>query len=201
MKKNERLKISPVETLKEDEMNNSIKKSLGSLHGLRRWQSGAIMLLLLLAVGCSTVKYVPVKGETIIRDSIIYIERVDTVKVQLPPVKVKDYTALGDTLKLSDGYSNAWAAVDAEREMLVGGIETDSKASIDVPVKEKEKIVYRDSVRTVEVPIPVEVPKEVKVIPKFWRITGVFGLISLVLLLTFTGLKIYRFFKGRNILK
>lgn len=145
-------------------------------YGLGKWQSGAIILLLLLAVGCSTVKYVPVKGETIIRDSIRYVERVDTVKVQLPPVKVKDYTALGDTLKLSDGYSNAWAAVDAEREMLVGGIETDSKASIDVPVKEKEKIVYRDSVRTVEVPIPVEIIKEKKIYPKWMVILSILGI-------------------------
>ena len=199
MKKNEGLKNRPVETLKEGEMNNSIKNSFGPLHWLGKWQSGAIILLLLLAVGCSTVKYVPVKGETIIRDSIIYIERVDTIKIQLPPVKVKDYTALGDTLKLSDGYSNAWAALDAEREMLVGGIETDSKASIDVPVKEKEKIVYRDSVRTVEVPIPVEVPKEVEVIkiPWIYKVLSVVGLLSIIGIALWVFLK----FKGFGILK
>lgn len=155
---------------------------------------GAVMIV----VGCSTIKYVPIKGETVVRDSIRYVERVDTVKVQLPPVKVKDYSALGDTLRLSDGYSNAWAAVDAERDMLVGGIETTADAEVDVPVIYKEKLVYKDSVRTVEVPVEVPVEKEVKVIPKFWRVTGIFGIVCLVLLSAVIGWKVYRFFKFRK---
>lgn len=154
---------------------------------------GAVMIV----VGCSTVKYVPIKGETVVRDSIRYIERVDTVKVQLPPVKVKDYSALGDTLRLSDGYSNAWAAVDAERDMLVGWIETAADAEVDVPVIYKEKLAYKDSVRTVEVPVEVPVEVEKKVVPKFYRIMTILGIVFSTLVLVFAGLKIYGFFKGK----
>lgn len=181
-------------------MNNSIKKSLGSPYGLRRWQSGAIMLLLLLVVGCGSVKTVPITTNTQVHyvDSVRYEIR-DSIRI-IERSRWKDYGGLLDTLRIRGNRSEMKAWTDTTNNILNGSLEED-------PQEEKQRIIYRDRWKTKDSlvfqdrPVPYEVTKEVKIIPKFWIITGVFGIICMVLLLTFIGLKIYRFFKGRNILK
>lgn len=133
---------------------------------------------------CGQVKYIPVAGETIIKDSIIYEERIDTAWITLPPVKVKDYSALKDTLRLDGVYEVAWAAVDEGKEMLVGGIET-TKEKIPTQVIYKTKTEYRDS--TVYKEIPIETIKEVVKTPRWsW-----YSLLFNILLILFVGIKIY----------
>lgn len=173
-------------------------------HFASKWTNYPFLVLIVacgLAVGsCGQIKYVPVntttqveiKDSTVlhIKDSIRYTEA----------TRYKDLAWLGDSLKIEGQRSRMWAVADTAKGAIVGGLEED-------PQEEKHRIIYRDRWKTKDSlvfqdrPVPYEVTKEVKIIPKFWIITGVFGIICMVLLLTFIGLKIYRFFKGRNILR
>ena len=155
-----------------------------------------------LAVGsCGQIKYVPVSTNTEVnvKDSLV-INIKDSVRITERSV-YKDYAGLLDTLRIKkNGVASMTAWADTTHNLINGTLETE-------PQEEKTRIVYkdrwkvRDSLVFKEVPVPVEVTKEVKVIPKFWRVTGVFGIICLVVLSTLAGWKIYGFFKGRNILK
>lgn len=171
-------KIKPVERLKT-----------------RRWVGLPLILSIALygAIlgSCGQVKYIPVAGETIIKDSIIYEERIDTAWITLPPVKVKDYSALKDTLRLDGVYEVAWAAVDEGKEMLVGGIET-TKEKIPTQVIYKTKTEYRDSLVYKEIPIEIEKERIVKVYPKGLVILSILGTISILVLLFILYIKIRR---------
>ena len=69
-----------------------------------------------------------------------------------------DYTDLLDTLRLSTTYSEFESYIDTTKNILKGSAKN---KDIDIPVqiKWKEKIVYKDSVKIVEKPYPVEVEK------------------------------------------
>lgn len=101
------------------------------------------------------------------RDSII--TKIDTIPVELPPVYIKDYTSLGDTLHLGTEYASARAWVNPELELLEGDIKSNPKP-IYVPVPTHEEYHQKDSIIIKEV--PVEVEKVVKVYPKimWWSI-------------------------------
>ena len=72
-----------------------------------------------------------------------------------------------DTLKLETTYAKAEAYLDTANTVLRGTIENKSDAPVKTQIKWKEKIVYRDSIVTKEV--PVEVTKEVIKYPKtYW---------------------------------
>ena len=164
--KNTRVKNRPVERLKT-----------------RRWVGLPLALFLavcgLAVASCGHIRYIPVAGETIIKDSIIYEERIDTAWITLPPVKVKDYSALKDTLRLDGVYEVAWAAVDEGKEMLVGGIET-TKEKIPTQVIYKTKTEYRDSTVYKEIPIEIPVEKEVIKIPWIYKALSAVGLLSII---------------------
>jgi hypothetical protein len=159
------------------------------------WVNGRLALFLavcgLAVASCGHIRYIPVAGETIIKDSIIYEERIDTAWITLPPVKVKDYSALKDTLRLDGVYEVAWAAVSEEKEMLVGGIET-TKEKIPTQVIYKTKTEYRDSTVYKEIPIEIEKERIVKVYPKGLVILSIFGTISILVLLFILYIKIRR---------
>lgn len=169
-------------------------------YGLRRWQSGAVTLLLAAALslgGCKTIQYVPIKTDTQVevKDSTVFHIK-DSVRI-IERSRWKDYGGLLDTLRIRGNRSEMRAWTDTTNNILNGSLEED-------PQEEKTRIVYkdrwkvRDSLVFKDVPVPVEVTKEVKVIPKFWRISGVFGIICLVLLLAVIGWKVYGFFKFRK---
>ena len=147
------------------------------------WVNGPLALFLavcgLAVASCGHIRYIPVAGETIIKDSIIYEERIDTAWITLPPVKVKDYSALKDTLRLDGVYEVAWAAVSEEKEMLVGGIET-TKEKIPTQVIYKTKTEYRDSLVYKEIPIEIPVEKEVIKIPWIFKFLSAVGLLSII---------------------
>jgi len=116
------------------------------------------ILILSLLVSCSIIKPVPVQTQIKyeIRDSINFKD--STVYHTLYKEVYKDYTNLLDTLKLSTSYADAKAYVDTSKMLLKGEIKN-KDADVPVKIKWKEKIIYRDSIVTKEVPVPVEVEK------------------------------------------
>ena len=104
-------------------------------------------------MSCSTIKYVPVKGEDIYhteyitKDSIVYTP-VEVIKEVVPEL---------DTLYMETTVAKAKAYLDTNLNTLKG--EMKNKKEIIY----KDKIVYRDSIiiQKQEVPVPVEVVKKV----------------------------------------
>lgn len=124
----------------------------------------SIILLTLLLTSCSTIKYVPVKGEDIYhteyvtKDSIVYTP-VEVIKEVVPEL---------DTLYMETSVAKAKAYLDTNLNTLKG--EMKNKKEIIY----KDKIVYRDSIiiQKQEVSIPVEVEK--KVVPCWcWWLLGI----------------------------
>ena len=138
-----------------------------------------LFLILLLFVSCSTIKYVPVKGEDIYhteyvtKDSIVYTP-VEVIKEVVPEL---------DTLYMETSVAKAKAYLDTNLNILKG--EMKNKKEIIY----KDKIVYRDSIVIQKQEIPVEIEVEKKVVPK-WVYYSL-GLNILIL----------SFFLGRLILK
>ena len=115
---------------------------------------------MLLLLGCSTIKYVPVK--TI---EYVTVKETETVRDTLVQFKVekeyvRDYTGMLDTLDMETSYATAKAWVDTSRNILAGEIKNKEKM-VDVPVQVKEKAAVRDSIVYKDVPVPVEVEKVV----------------------------------------
>lgn len=106
---------------------------------------------------CSTIKYVPIKGEDIyhteyvVKDSIVYI----------PQEIIRDVVPQLDTLVLESSLAKSISYVDTTTYTLKGKLENKKE------IIHKDRIIYRDSivVQKQEVPVPVEVEK--KVIPKW----------------------------------
>ena len=137
------------------------------------------LILFILLTACSTIKYVPIKGEDIYhteyvtKDSIIYTP-VEVIKEVVPEL---------DTLYMETTVAKAKAYLDTNLSILKG--EMKNKKEIIY----KDKIVYRDSIIIQKQEVPVEVEVEKKVIPK-WVYYSL-GLNILIL----------SFFLGRLILK
>ena len=114
-----------------------------------------LFLILLLFVSCSTIKYVPVKGddiyhtEYVTKDSIIYTP-VEVIKEVVPKL---------DTLYMETSVAKAKAYLDTNINILKG--EMKNKKEIIY----KDKIIYRDSIIIQKQEIPVEVEVEKKVVP------------------------------------
>ena len=138
-----------------------------------------ICLIILLLTSCSTIKYVPVKGEDIYhteyitKDSIVYTP-VEVIKEVVPEL---------DTLYMETTVAKAKAYLDTNLNALKG--EMKNKKEIIY----RDKIVYRDSIVIQKQEVPVEIEVEKKVIPK-WVYYSL-GLNILIL----------SFFLGRLILK
>ena len=114
-----------------------------------------ICLIILLLTSCSTIKYVPVKGddiyhtEYITKDSIVYT----------PVAVIKEVVPELDTLYMETTVAKAKAYLDTNLNALKG--EMKNKKEIIY----KDKIVYRDSIVIQKQEIPVEVEVEKKVVP------------------------------------
>lgn len=132
-----------------------------------------------------------IKEETIVHyiDSTAWHD--STVITYLKKERYRDVVNPLDTLKLETSYAKAEAYLDTTNRVLKGNIENKPDVPVKTQIKWKEKIVYRDSIRTVEKEIPVEVIKEVKVYPKtYW----LFMAISIAAL-AYIILKVYLKFK------
>ena len=116
-----------------------------------------LFLILLLFVSCSTIKYVPIKGEDIYhteyitKDSIVYTP-VEVIKEVVPEL---------DTLYMETSVAKAKAYLDTNLNILKG--EMKNKKEIIY----RDKIVYRDSIVIQKQEIPVEVEVEKKVVPSW----------------------------------
>lgn len=123
-----------------------------------------LLFILLLLTSCSTIKYIPVKGEDIYhteyitKDSIVYTP-VEVIKEVVPEL---------DTLYMETSVAKAKAYLDTNLNILKG--EMKNKKEIIY----KDKIVYRDSIIIQKQEIPVEVEVEKKVVPSWcWWLLGI----------------------------
>ena len=146
-----------------------------------------LTLTFILAVSCSLFKEVPVKDQINIRDSIA-IHQVDSV-VYIPKEVIKDIVPVYDTLKMETSMAQAEAYVDTTTHTLKGSLK--NKQGTTTKIKYVDRVQYRDSIQIKEVPIPVEVEKEVKIHPWYERILWIMSAIGLVFIVSI-GLKIYR---------
>ena len=114
-----------------------------------------ICLIILLLTSCSTIKYVPVKGddiyhtEYITKDSIVYT----------PVAVIKEVVPELDTLYMETTVAKAKAYLDTNLNALKG--EMKNKKEIIY----RDKIVYRDSIVIQKQEVPVEIEVEKKVVP------------------------------------
>ena len=125
---------------------------------------------------CGSVRYVPViqKEVVTVRDTTVLHLRDTLVKV--PEIRYKDFTGLLDTLSIRTSISEFRAYCDTTAGILRGDVTQSGR--IPVQIVEKERIVYRDSVRDREVPVPVVEEKIVKVVPLFWRVFAFIGILA-----------------------
>jgi len=141
------------------------------------------LLLLITAAACKTIQYVPIKGDTVVeyRDTTIWKDSL----IYTPVEVVKEVVPQMDTLNMETSLASATAYVDTTTNTLKGSIK--NKKGITEQIKWREKIVYRDSLVTQEVPVEVQVTKEVKT--HFWyeKILWVLSLLAGVMI----GRKIY----------
>ena len=128
--------------------------------------------LVAVVFGCTTIKYVPVKETeyVTVRDSVAVHDT--TIAYQIEKEYIEKYSK--DTLRLETNYSNFVAYQDTLSGLLSGKAWNKNK-SVEIPTQWKEKIVYRDSVVTQEVPI--EVVKEVKTTPRWAWYSLIFSII------------------------
>lgn len=146
---------------------------------------------LLMLISCGITRPCHQKEETIInvKDSIAWHD--STIFTYLTKERYVDIRSIYDTLHLETSYAKAEAYVDTTYKGLKGTIENKSDVPVKTQIKWKEKIVYRDSIRTVEKEVPVEVIKEVKVYPKtYWWFMAI-SIAALVYII----LKVYLKFK------
>lgn len=139
------------------------------------------LVLALSLAACTTIKYVPIKGETIVKDSLIIETRIDTLKVKLPPERVRDWTGLLDTLRLETGYAISTSYVDTARSIISGTLVT-KETPVDVYVPSTHTLEKKDSIIYKEIPYRVEITKEKKVYPKWMIVLSLLGVASTLIL-------------------
>lgn len=144
-----------------------------------------LLFILLLFVSCSTIKYIPVKGEDIYhteyitKDSIVYTP-VEVIKEVVPEL---------DTLYMETSVAKAKAYLDTNLNTLKG--EMKNKKEIIY----RDKIVYRDSIIIQKQEVPVEVEVEKKVVPGWcWWMLG----INILTIIVF-AIRLYFKFKLKKI--
>lgn len=145
------------------------------------------LTIALLVVSCALFKEVPVKDQINIRDSIA-IHQVDSI-VYIPKEVIKDIVPVYDTLKMNTSMAEAEAYVDTITHTLKGSLK--NKQGTTTKIKYIDRVHYRDSIQIKEVPIPVEIEKEVKIHPWYERILWIMSAIGLIFI-GLISLKIYR---------
>lgn len=147
----------------------------------------SILLVLLMMVGCSTIKYVPVESKT---DSIYVekiVERLDTILVEIP-VEVKDIITMADSshLETSVAISDAWVdSCSTLHHKLVNKSENPLKKEIVY----KDRIIEKEVVKEIPVINEVEVP--VKYVPPYYKRVNFIFWTLISILLVYLIYKIY----------
>lgn len=115
------------------------------------------LILFILLTSCSTIKYIPVKGE-----DIYHIEYITKDSIVYTPVEViKEVVPELDTLYMETSVAKAKAYLDTNLNILKGEMKNKKE------IVYKDKIVYRDSIIIQKQEVPVEVEIEKKVVPKW----------------------------------
>ena len=132
------------------------------------------------------------RDSIIIKDSIKIIDSI--IYVQIPREKIMDIIKQIDTSVLETSIAKSIAYVDTNSLMIVHSLENkDTVISERVVYKnryiEKEKIVYRDSIETREIPVEVIVEKT-KYPKSYWYLLG-----FAILVIGFIAIRIYLKFK------
>ena len=138
------------------------------------------LLIAVLFSACSPkVLYVPTNTDTHIeyRDSVIY--KVDTLKIPVPVETIKEVVPPMDTLKMETSVAQAKAWIDTVTITLKGEMNNKKTELLQPQVVYKEKTVYRDSLITKEIPVPVEIEKKVPFVPFFWKFLSVIGILAI----------------------
>ena len=137
------------------------------------------IIFLLSFVGCSTTRYVPVKGVekevTNYKDSI----RIRDSIVVIPVEKIVDIVPIYDTLKMETTQAKAKAYIDTTLHLLRGSIENKDKAKTEV--REVVKFVEKIDTLYIEKPVPYEVEKQVKYIPAIYKLSLIFMIATIAL--------------------
>ena len=112
----------------------------------------AYIIYAVMLLGCGQVRQIPVQTQTITnyRDSLILRDSTVIIPIEV----VKDVVPPYDTLKMETTMAKASAWVDTTTHTLKGML-TNKQGTI-YKYKDREKIVYRDSIVTKEVPVEVE---------------------------------------------
>ena len=120
--------------------------------------------LILAFYGCSSQKYLPSSNIRIIaKDSLVV--HTELVSVAIPLESHSIITKSKSHLETSVAESDA----EIDSLGLLHHTLTNKKDSIKTKIQYVDKIVYRDSIETKEVPVEVKVP--VRYIPKFHQFT------------------------------
>lgn len=138
----------------------------------------AIFTLAILFVGCAAQKSVVVQSKeevkTILRDSVVIRDSI----VITPIERIVDIVPQYDTLHLQTSLAKSKAWVDTTTHSLRGEItnkeQTQNKNRIEV------KYVNRVDSVFIEKPIPYEVIKEIKYVPKVYKWSMGFSIIVLL---------------------
>ena len=139
-----------------------------------------------LLTGCSTPKLLPASNIKIIAKDSVFV-RTELVSAAIP---LESHTIVTPTKKshLETSVAESDASIDSLG--MLHHTLTNKKDSIKTKIQHIDKIVYRDSVETKEV--PVEVPVPIRYIPKFHQFTfilfWIFVLFIVVKLLIKLGL-------------
>lgn len=144
-----------------------------------------VAIAVIAITSCSTIKYIPVETNTNVNvlDSIAWHD--STIYSYITKERIVDVVNYLDTLKLDATYASATAYVDTTTHTLKGDLRQKDSVKIETKIKWKERIEYRDSIVTKEIPVPVEVLKPYT--PKWVWSFVVWFILSLVVI----GLRIY----------
>lgn len=134
---------------------------------------------------CSTVRYIPTETTEIINyiDSLI----IKDSTVIIPIERIVDIVPEYDTLTMETSLAKSVSYVDTASHTLKGKLA--NKQGTVTKIKYVDRVVYRDTTITKEIPVPVEVPQ--KYVPKFYKDCTWGFFILLVLVIGVGVLKIY----------
>ena len=157
------------------------------------------LAILAITLSCKTV-YVPVPATTSttvnVKDSIAWNIK-DSVRIT-EKTRYRDFVWMGDTLRLNGSRSRAWAVCDTLKGAIVGEIEED-EIKEKTRIEYRDRIQYKDSVRVEIKPEPYPIEKPVPYIPKIYKILSAIGLLTLLSVLIYLGIKIYQL-RGKGFL-
>lgn len=148
------------------------------------------IIFLLSFVGCSTTRYATVSG--VEREVVNYKDsiRIRDSIVVIPVERIVDVVPTYDTLKLETTQAKAKAYVDTTLHLLRGSIENKDKAKTEV--REVIKFVERTDTLYIEKPVPYEVEKRVRYVPAIYKLSLIF-MIATVFLIVIRLILRYKF--------